>query len=753
MKRILFFVFLFILASQASAYKYDVTDALGAPLGKFDDRLLNMYDQDWIGGGMSLRDYSWDRWVRDFRTDLLLQDRADGLKWELKMGRIYTLFTPLTLKQTLFAPNYAEDHQFGARWKISVDNSWFKDFTLLVNRMDLNDLTDINDPLVDTYFIAARVKTNPIGDLNLNFNFVHQYDDFRGIATGNDNFLTGSINKNNYPTEIYLKFLDNFPNDNNGGAALYGMKVYINGVYCPSLTFRGGSTIQEMGGNVSQINNNTTFYPDHLEANGPGFFILKLTLPGNGLDVKSVKFEFDIANNYKVIASPDNFATSYLIQTVLVCDVNEYQYRNRKIQTGSYAYVSGQTIMGVDAQFTLFGFDVSTEYEYNQRYSQYPNKNGLKDLLEGSAFFLKFDKNIDKLEFGADIFNMSKNYDCTFSVDDEDDANHIANATVIKLDDKNNNGIKDYNEDFLLFDAVDLGFRDAPDNNNNGIEDDVENDGLPDTPYYFGEHGFNCFLDYLFFNNFYNEIGYRLSNKVNGRKAEKYYHRAEFAFTKLDFIRPVIKNRLEYIDDNIPNNLVDYIDPLLFQDNLVDRFTFILNLNILKNMLVESKSLATVNVDDFSKGHIDSSRKDYEVIQATRLGYNYTPLRMPKLLLRFLYKNIYEHSYYTEQVAGTVDKTESLNDYLIFGIVYKFSDMTRIMGGYQKAYLRDYVFNYLTAQKDSLIFEISYSGKYWGKNLVVKSGVNYVLKEYAQNIQSNNKDSYSKVYLESYFNW
>jgi len=38
----------------------------------------------------------------------------------------------------------------------------------------------------------------------------------------------------------------------------------------------------------------------------------------------------------------------------------------------------------------------------------------------------------------------------------------------------NNNGIKDYNEDFLLFDAEDKDFRDTPDDNNNGLPDDVE---------------------------------------------------------------------------------------------------------------------------------------------------------------------------------------------------------------------------------------------------------------------------------------
>jgi len=757
MKRILIimWVLLIINGRDLLAYKYEITDALGERLGKFDDRLLIMYDMDWKGGGRSVRDYDWGRWVRDFRTDLLIRDSSDGFVQEIKLGRIYTKFTPLTLKKTRFPYNYTEDHQFGFRWRL-IPDSWLKRFTLLANRIDLDDLTDKNDSKVDTYFIASRLELNPVEDLDLGFSFVNQHNAYRGSTHSKTGLLSGSIREDDYPVELYIKFMDNSPEDKEGGAAVYEMKVYINGVYYPSLSMKGGFFAQ-MGSDVSIINNGGDIYSDHIEANGDNYFIYKITLPNNGINVRSVKFVFDIANDYLVQVSPDDSFEEYKSPIILVSDKNVKDYSNRSEKTAYFAYKRGESLYGIDAKFNIFGIDISTEYVLNVRYLQYPNTDGKNYYEQGNAFYIKWLKTFDRLETGGEIFYLDRNYDCSFSVEDDDDNDKkpdIADddgVNFIEYDDINNNGIKDYNEDFLLFDVEDKGFRDVPDDNNNEVEDDVENDNLPDTPYYLGEKGFNCYVGYMFFENFNNEIGYRLNKKYNEEKAEKIYHKLEYRFYPVDWLETTFRNRLEYIKDNIPNDLVDKKDELLFQDNLVNRFIAILDFDVLKNLILNNKILYRFNINDFSKSGVEDKRKDIEYITVFRLGYDYVPYGIRKLLIRPLYKSLYSYSYYYTKETGKVYKTETIKDYLMFEVIFKFSRNTRILTGYQKAFIRDYIFSYETCEKDSAIFEVAYKGKYWDRDLVVKFGVSYILKDYLENVKEDM--NYRKIYLESYFNW
>ncbi len=741
---------------SAFALRTEVMDALGTSMGQFDDRLLNMYDMDWNNGGNSVRDYRWDRWIRDFRTDLLIRDSADGFVQEFKLGRIYTTFTPLTLKKTLFPQNYSEDHQFGFRWTL-IPDSWINKITMLVNRVDLNDLSDVNDNKVDTYFVAARVGFVPVNGLKLGVSFVNQHDAFRGSTHSKSGFLSGSIREDDYPTELYVKFMDNTPDDKTGGAAVYEMKVYINGVYYSSLSIKGGSSAV-IGSDISVINNNAEVFPDHREANGDNYFIYKIRLPDSGVNVKSVKFVFDIANDYIVQVSPTDSFDANKSPVILTSKKNVKDYSNRKTEIAYYSYLRGQSLYGIDAKFEIFGINIFTEYVLNYRYSQYPNTDGESYKITGNAFSLKWSKKlIRKLKLGGEFFYLDNNFDSSFSVEDDDDNDQRPDSAdwdgvnFMAFDDKNNNSIKDYDEDFLLFDAEDKGFRDVPDNNNNGVEDDVENDNLSDTPYYFGEKGFNIYAEYPLFDAVNMEVGFRYNKRYNDLTAEKIYHKTEYIFYPVVWGKATLRNKLEYISDNIPNDLVEVKDNLMFQNNLVNKFIVFFDFFILDNIICNNKTLYKVNINDFFDKSISDKRKNIDYINIFRLGYNYVPLFAKRFLIRPLYKTVYDYSYYNTDETGSISTVNSIKDYLIFEIIYKFTKKTKIMSGYQKTYIKDYLFDYENSEIDSLIFEVAYKGKYWDRDLVLKFGVSFYKQNYIEDkLQDYN---YRKIYLESYFNW
>jgi hypothetical protein len=208
---------------------------------------------------------------------------------------------------------------------------------------------------------------------------------------------------------------------------------------------------------------------------------------------------------------------------------------------------------------------------------------------------------------------------------------------------------------------------------------------------------------------------------------------------------------LEYINDKIPNNLANWNDPLLFQDNLLDRFITILKFDFIKNLIMENKILYELNISDFLNSDITDKKRDIDSINIFKLGYNLKPDILPKFLIRPLYKTRFNYAYYFTENSGKVDKIKTLSDYLIFEIIYNFSNQTRMMAGYQKSFNTDYLNNYENNISDTFILEVAYKGQFWNRDLALKFGISFVNRDYEKDIREDFK--YRKIYLESYFNW
>jgi len=76
----------------------------------------------------------------------------------------------------------------------------------------------------------------------------------------------------------------------------------------------------------------------------------------------------------------------------------------------------------------------------------------------------------------------------------------------------------------------------------------------------------------------------------------------------------IFRNRLEFIKDNI-SRMIPWTRriPLLFQDNLVDKFIAILNVNLVKNLIINNKILYQANINDF----LDAGIKTRETTLST----------------------------------------------------------------------------------------------------------------------------------------
>ena len=215
--------------------------------------------------------------------------------------------------------------------------------------------------------------------------------------------------------------------------------------------------------------------------------------------------------------------------TVLRADGSD---AGRKVVEFDYGIPTGQALYGLDWDLSLKGLKLKGELVANPQYFLFPvgSNAGKRFGKQALGYFLTAEKEVGPIEIGGEIFNLdpdySGNYDgdrggvAFFSDDcfvcpqmqemsvmtDNDDndqwpdemLNELPSAEksdsgifpgldenndLIPDSDQNFNGIPDWTEPILFYDADPPDFIYGIDFNNNGIVDYRENDALPDYPY------------------------------------------------------------------------------------------------------------------------------------------------------------------------------------------------------------------------------------------------------------------------------
>jgi hypothetical protein len=215
--------------------------------------------------------------------------------------------------------------------------------------------------------------------------------------------------------------------------------------------------------------------------------------------------------------------------TVLRADGSD---SGRKVVEFDYGIPTGQVLYGLDWDLSLKGLKVKGELVANPQYFLFPvgSNAGKRFGKQALGYFLTAQKEVGPIEIGGEIFNLDPDYSGNYDSDrggvaffsdncfvcpqmqemsvmtDNDDndqwpdemLNELPSAEksdsgifpgldenndLIPDSDQNFNGIPDWTEPILFYDADPPDFIYGIDFNNNGIVDYRENDALPDYPY------------------------------------------------------------------------------------------------------------------------------------------------------------------------------------------------------------------------------------------------------------------------------
>ena len=160
-------------------------------------------------------------------------------------------------------------------------------------------------------------------------------------------------------------------------------------------------------------------------------------------------------------------------------------------------------------------------------------------------------------ESGAEIAPFDEfNYSLIEDDDDEDDWPDSIDfdGVLPQADDRDQNGILDYQEDFLIFEADPPVFDDLIDLNNNGVVDSLEDDFEPQYEYGINREGRHIEASYDLLDNMTLKLGWLNESEVSSkRKNDSKYLHLIFQRDVPDFGTVVFQNRFVRVDDDIPD--------------------------------------------------------------------------------------------------------------------------------------------------------------------------------------------------------
>ncbi len=158
--------------------------------------------------------------------------------------------------------------------------------------------------------------------------------------------------------------------------------------------------------------------------------------------------------------------------------------------------------------------------------------------------------------------------------DDDDWPDDIDFDGVLpRADDRDQNGVLDYQEDFLIFDADPPVFTDLVDLNNNGTIDSLEDDFEPQYEYGVDRAGYHVFAEYDLLDNLSLKVGWLNESQVSSRrKNDSRYLHVTYQRDIPDFGTVLFQNRFVRVRDDIPDYTITLrvgeLEPVQISDEL-----------------------------------------------------------------------------------------------------------------------------------------------------------------------------------------
>lgn len=196
-------------------------------------------------------------------------------------------------------------------------------------------------------------------------------------------------------------------------------------------------------------------------------------------------------------------------------------------------------------------------------------------------------------------------------VEDDDDGDDWPDdidfdGLIPRADDRDQNGVLDFQEDFLIFDADPPVFTNITDLNNNGIVDSIEDDYEPEYEYGIDRKGYHLTAEYDLLDNLALKVGWINEREISSsRKNNSKYIHLTYERDIPDFGSFFFQNRYVRAQDDIPEYTialpVGELEPIHFNDELdyynarVNTTTLQFIYTAVKNLTLEAKALVVMH--------------------------------------------------------------------------------------------------------------------------------------------------------------
>ena len=281
-------------------------------------------------------------------------------------------------------------------------------------------------------------------------------------------------------------------------------------------------------------------------------------------------------------------------------------------------------------------------------FGAHPNRGEVYTLERGGP-----DRPLEEQIAGELIPWDAANYTLIEDDDDGDDwpDDGDFDGVIPRADDRNQNGVLDFQEDFLIFQADPPVFTNIVDLNNNGIVDPIEDDFEPEYEYGIDRQGYHLKAKYDVLDNLVVEAGWLNESEISSRRKNnaKYMH-VTYKRSIPDFGSFHFQNRFVRVQDDIPDYAivlpVGELEPIQINDELdfynarVNTTTFQCLYTAVPNLTLEAKLLVLmqkqfeqdkdkalftdVEYDPISENFEPDERVDFMVpINQVRLGAFY----------------------------------------------------------------------------------------------------------------------------------
>jgi hypothetical protein len=393
-----------------------------------------------------------------FNNLVISNDFYSGFSTRLMVGdAIRTKFTGLTFDKTRFN---------GMRLDLGTEK--YRGSLILSRISDpIRMRFDQNDPTYNArrrvrdwtqYLFGGHFETD-LGDvLTLGATYVNQHQ--RKASTGSQSASIRGVPANAIPRVIFVKVLDDSPDDNSGPIIYNIPQITVNGKPRTLKRLRHSSpstTETDLShpiqfyifrnfdiDNLMYTGIDTTSYTRYANYNNKYETDLEPVYPEQikprenlvyayviPEGTESVQFSVILANDYRIDAAHDwvnalddyykdarwvshtdsmviGTPTSFMNMTRAEGNVKDGS--NRKLVTFNYSLSTGMAVYSLNFKFNWQGFNVEGEFAQSMSYSQYPISRGALFDKSGNAFYVRGSKKIGRFTFGGEKYRMDPTY-------------------------------------------------------------------------------------------------------------------------------------------------------------------------------------------------------------------------------------------------------------------------------------------------------------------------------------------------------